>query len=208
MLNIKKTAITTALLLTSGLVSATPISSLTLTGGTFAMAGAGGTINPGAFANMSVDGVTYDGSAPTTAGDEDHLALTSIGTFQFGIFGPVAIYTAPTDGVHPDAPFAAVTGDITGGVLSLDLSSWTANWSLTSFNQGTGGSIDATTYNAVTGDFTADWSALVVGGPYNGQTGVWHITGNAQVVPLPAAVWLFGSGLLGLAGVGRCRKAA
>lgn len=26
------------------------------------------------------------------------------------------------------------------------------------------------------------------------------------VVPVPAAVWLFGSGLVGLAGIGRCRK--
>ena len=203
MLNIKK-AITTALLLSTTVVNAAPISSLTLTGGTFDMAGAGGTIIPGAFANMSVDGVTYDGSAPTWGGAD--FSSTSIGTFTFGFFGPVAIYTAPTDGVHPDAPFAAVTGDVTGGVLSLDLSSWTANWSLTPFNQGTGGPLAATTYNAVTGDFTADWSALVVGGPYNGQTGIWHITGNTQVVPVPAAIWLFGSGLLGLAGVARCRK--
>ena len=31
--------------------------------------------------------------------------------------------------------------------------------------------------------------------------------GNTSVVPVPAAVWLFGSGLLGLAGVARRRKA-
>jgi len=33
------------------------------------------------------------------------------------------------------------------------------------------------------------------------------VTANIQVIPLPAAVWLFGSGLLGLAGMakrGRC----
>jgi hypothetical protein len=32
------------------------------------------------------------------------------------------------------------------------------------------------------------------------------LTGSGSAVPLPAAVWLFGSGLLGLAGVAR-RKA-
>jgi hypothetical protein len=31
---------------------------------------------------------------------------------------------------------------------------------------------------------------------------------DVSAVPVPAAVWLFGSGLLGLAGVARCRKAS
>jgi hypothetical protein len=35
----------------------------------------------------------------------------------------------------------------------------------------------------------------------------WAVhSGNAGAVPLPAAVWLFGSGLLGLIGVGRKRR--
>ena len=32
--------------------------------------------------------------------------------------------------------------------------------------------------------------------------------GNVSAVPIPAAVWLFGSGLLGLVGVARRRKTA
>jgi hypothetical protein len=40
-------------------------------------------------------------------------------------------------------------------------------------------------------------------------TGVITVTNSgATPVPLPAAVWLLGSGLLGLFGVGRRRKAA
>jgi len=31
---------------------------------------------------------------------------------------------------------------------------------------------------------------------------------NVQFVPIPAAVWLFGSGLLGLVGISRCKKSA
>jgi hypothetical protein len=51
----------------------------------------------------------------------------------------------------------------------------------------------------------------------NAVTGIWTnaaiIQGiglriNAEVVPVPAAVWLFGSGLLGLIGVARHKKAA
>jgi len=37
----------------------------------------------------------------------------------------------------------------------------------------------------------------------------WAVrSGDVSVVPIPAAVWLFGSGLIGLLGVARRRKAA
>jgi len=217
-LNMKKTAIAAALLMVSGAASAAPITQLTITGGDFAMAGAGGTINPAAFADMTVGG--YDGSAPLATGTEADYAPVSIATFAFGFFGPVSIYTAETDGLN--SGFAAPTGDITGNNLTLDLSSWTAYWNGTSFNQGSSSDLVpntvcvgpacstaiATTYDSVTGDFTATWDAVVVGGAFNGQLASWSITGTASAVPVPAAVWLFGTGLLGLAGIARRRKAA
>jgi len=123
----------------------------------------------------------------------------------------VAVYAAAIDGIN--GPFPGVTGDFTGSNLTLDLSSWTAYWNGTSFNQGSAGV--ATTVSGA-GDLTASWTALVVGGAFNGQTGSWTITGNAKAaggpppepVPVPAAVWLFGSGLMGLVGVARRKKAA
>lgn len=33
-----------------------------------------------------------------------------------------------------------------------------------------------------------------------------HLEGTVQAVPVPAAAWLFGSGLLGLLGLGRRRR--
>ena len=51
-----------------------------------------------------------------------------------------------------------------------------------------------------TGDFTADFDNLI-----NGDPGTGSAVANVAPVPVPAAVWLFGSGLLGLAGLGRRR---
>ena len=203
----KKTALAAALLVASGGVNAAAITSLTVTGGNFFM-GFGGPITPTAFANMSVDG-SYDGTAPPGGtGSEASYAASSIGTFIFGGFGPVAIYTQQTDSAG-NGPFPGVTGDLTGNALTLDLRSWTAWWNGTDFNQGAGG-VTATTDGA--GNFTATWTALVVGGPFNGQIGNWTLNGTAAaagpVIPIPAAAWLFGSGLLGLVGVARRRRAA
>ena len=59
--------------------------------------------------------------------------------------------------------------------------------------------------------FTLDYSAHVPIGDPSGFGGVLyelHLQGVVSAVPVPAAVWLFGSGLLGLVGIARRRKAA
>jgi len=163
---------------------------------------------------MTIGG--YDGD-PTFSLDSN-FAATSIATFEFGFFGPVAIYTSESDGLN--SGFSATGGDITNNVLTLDLSAWTAYWNGTSFNQGSSsdmvvGSICdfsgnicstpiVTTYNANTGGFTASWSSVVIGGPFNAQLGSWEITGVATV-PVPAAVWLFSIGLIMLLSISRRR---
>jgi hypothetical protein len=51
--------------------------------------------------------------------------------------------------------------------------------------------------------------SYILGSATLGTDGTLTITGNSPApVPLPAAVWLFGSGLMGLVGVSRRRKAA
>jgi hypothetical protein len=51
--------------------------------------------------------------------------------------------------------------------------------------------------------------SYILGSATLGADGTLTITGNSTApVPLPAAVWLFGSGLMGLVGVSRRRKAA
>jgi hypothetical protein len=67
------------------------------------------------------------------------------------------------------------------------------------------------TYNSGTGDYALTWSNLF-NLQVNGKTVIGNATvslsGKATLVPVPAALWLLGSGLLGLAGVARRRSEA
>jgi hypothetical protein len=69
-------------------------------------------------------------------------------------------------------------------------------------------------------DLVLSGSGTITGNGFDATEGTWEFTGqtasnitfswsssNATVVPVPAAVWLFGSGLIGLVGVARRKKA-
>jgi len=49
---------------------------------------------------------------------------------------------------------------------------------------------------------------MATGGPFAGNNANFNLKGTLAVVPVPAAVWLFGSGLLGLVGIARRKKKA
>lgn len=109
------------------------------------------------------------------------------------------------------APSADVDlGNCVGSVCAMtaDLSSWEVFWNGSSFQQGprplnTGPFVLASgTLDMVTGHYELSWASQIYQGPFNAVTGYWHIEGT-HVVPVPAAVWLFGSGLLGLIGMSR-----
>ncbi len=62
--------------------------------------------------------------------------------------------------------------------------------------------------------YTLDWSHTITSAEnslFGGSVADWHLEGVGTLapaaVPVPAAVWLFGSGLLGLVGVARRKKA-
>jgi hypothetical protein len=131
------------------------------------------------------------------------MTLNTIGTTQTtvnGALGPTATLTTTT--VH--------NGGFSGGG-----STFTSDGSGTSTILCTGNT--QTCSNVVGGTFSGGtlfnvdtatgggWSS--VGTVYGGLiTTVSTTTLTPQVVPLPAAAWLFGSALLGLAGIGRKRK--
>jgi hypothetical protein len=73
------------------------------------------------------------------------------------------------------------------GTLSGQITAWVAQWNGESFNQGTpkpdGTSPAPTTavsgtYDAATGAFTLSWQSRIVGGPFDGYSGLWHLSGT------------------------------
>ena len=76
---------------------------------------------------------------------------------------------------------------VRNGRLSGQVTAFTAVWNKLSFNQGSpkpdgtrpGLTSPVTgTYNARTRAFTLEWSSAIVGGPFDGFTGFWHLEGR------------------------------
>jgi len=100
-------------------------------------------------------------------------------------FGVSTNETDPQTGESTPTP--SITS--TEGALSGDLSAFAAAWNNQLFNQGSPkpdgslpGSTSAVTgtYDEATGRYTLDWTSLIVGGPFNNFTGVWHLEGTFQ----------------------------
>ena len=116
------------------------------------------------------------------------------------------------------------------GTAVLDFSGWNVTWNTipsinmgsTAWNGNVNGQANMTcsSANCAVGDtYVLNYSATVPVGDLSGFGGVPYllhlegIVGAGAVVPpnpipVPAAAWLFGSGLLGLAGIARRRKTA
>jgi len=97
-----------------------------------------------------------------------------------------SIATNPTDpqtGLAVPRPVVKVKN----GKLSGQVEAWGADWNNLHFNQGSPkpdgtkpGLTQAVsgTYNAKTHAFVLIWASVVVGGPFNGFTGYWHLQGR------------------------------
>jgi hypothetical protein len=125
---------------------------------------------------------------PTPAFASDGFALASsiVKPMEFaGI--DFSISTAPADaqsGLPDVVPSLSVTGDRVTG----DFSAWTAEWNSIYFNQGApkpgsepfpGPTKPVNgTYDPKTKAYQIIWYSLIVGGPFNGFTGYWHLQGT------------------------------
>jgi hypothetical protein len=144
-------------------------------------------------------------SSPSNTG----IANTQLGTFQGYLGGIQGDLTAPTDSLGL-SPLKTATEASTG--TSFSTAAQGKYGILTGLNDvaalGASSQLFALTGNGSTGSvqsYTLGTATLSV-------TGQLVLAGNGgsnpPPVPLPPAVWLFGSGLLGLVGVSRRRKTA
>jgi hypothetical protein len=94
-----------------------------------------------------------------------------------------------TDPVDPQSKTKVPAPSIVDndGKLSGQLEAWSASWNNQYFNQGSpkpDGSMPGITspvtgtYNATTGAFVLTWTSSIVGGPFNGFSGYWHLQGH------------------------------
>lgn len=125
-------------------------------------------------------------SAPTEAS-------TAMAGFKF--FG-VNTYLSTSPIAHPtgdtkEAPSASVDAE---GNLSVYLSAWEVMWNGSVFEQGprtTGTEFVPAmgTYDYDTGDYTIEWPSTIVGGPFGGVTGWWHLEGTILADPATASAF-------------------
>lgn len=99
-----------------------------------------------------------------------------------------SISTASTD-AQSGAKVPAPSLVLNGNKLTGNFSAWTAEWNKIYFNQGApkpNGSYPGLTrpvtgsYNSKTRAFTITWYSAIVGGPFNGFTGFWHLQGYLE----------------------------
>lgn len=199
-MNIKRNLVGASALLLAALTTCANASSVSLADP--------GTISPGASFSISVFG-NFDDVNGLGAGGFDVIyddSLFQVDTFTHALSVdpdlscPGAAGCPSFDGASPDTiAFGNFGGLIASGAGSTLL-----------------GTIEVTAIGVGTGafslednpSFTGSWldNALnqVASPSYTGVS----VTVESAVIPVPAAVWLFGSGLIGLVGMARRKKAA
>jgi len=170
--------------------------------------------------NWGIIGGAYTGASALShrpTGIERIITTTStpaniLGVPEAGFTGGVATninqdVTTLNDSLHLNGANSGVNG-----VFGTADSANNANFDLygTLVSQGglvPGGS--AITLYGLSGNGGGTGNALAYNlGTASFSGGTLSFTGNGNTVPLPAAVWLFGSGLVGLAGISRRRRSA
>jgi hypothetical protein len=147
-------------------------------------------------------------SSGSTASNIGQATLANLQAIANGMQNEL---TAPADSLGL-SPLLTATEASTGASYTTASGSPT-KWGLFGVadlaSVGTGIALYGFTGNVATGQPAAGIQSYVLGTVTLGTNGALSFTGNGTApVPLPAAVWLFGSGLMGLVGVSRRRKTA
>jgi hypothetical protein len=127
----------------------------------------------------------FDGQGNALAGQ-----ITAPVAFEGVRFATATNPVDPQTGQRASAPTIAADGT----ALSGNVAAFGVSWNNQQFNQGSpkpdGSSPGNTTavtgtYDPSTRHYTLQWSSQVVGGPFNGFSALWHLTGT--FTPTPAA---------------------
>jgi hypothetical protein len=140
-------------------------------------------VKPGTSGGLKTGGF-QPAPTPTFDAKGNSRATSIIAPQRFAqlAFGLSTSSRDPVSGKSVPAPSIQVAnGKLTGQVEAL-----VASWNKLYFNQGSpkpGGtkpgltSSVTGTYNAKTRAFVLEWASAIVGGPFNGFTGYWHLEG-------------------------------
>ena len=166
-------------------------------------------------ANMAVTEMNFSGLSAASGSITDDGG--AYGQFTGSFFGHTWVADQQTDVFDNTAGPGAFAGSNALGAYNFDAG--IANMAAGTVAVGAffdwNGSIDipvlavfdCSAGTSCTGDNTTAAGGMQTG-PFAGSVPAFNGTGNLSTVPVPAAVWLMGSGLLGLVGVACRRKVA
>lgn len=165
-----------------------------------------------ASAHVNAEFLPLAGFALTAVASSENLVGDYIGAITATLIGPgiQTLYTAAfnldPNGIGPAAgsvlggsvPFGFA--DTSAGTIQVNMSGIFADHGPMDQNLG---AIAHGSFDSLTGLYTMNWYSVMSQGSNFGQVVAFTFSGNIQVVPIPAAAWLFVCGLVGLIAVAR-----
>jgi hypothetical protein len=146
-------------------------------------------------------GIAYPNSS--SFAPSDSIAVIGDVTYNYGFVYTAAANlgdSATSAGILAGGSVPTGVIDPVAGTIQMDLSSWFYNTGNEDFSQGVPNATGTASCVGNNCTFQLVWQKAETNGQFQGHIGYWTVSGTATtVVPIPSAVWLFFSGLAGIA---------